>query len=876
MNIYFVGEITVKRGVLSLLVVLLLVQISAPVFAATPASIQIDSHTQSVSADQAVRFNAVVKDSSGSPINEEIIWSTSSGIIDSDGLFTPGLAGQTTITASSGNVNSTTTIDVVPGWPVGIQSGFNVTEVSVDDEIQLNATLVDRAGNPVDGDLTWRCQNGEIDHTNNTWKPDEVGNATMRIIYLELENQVIFNVVPGAPSTLDLPFGLTVQSGTTIHIQPTAKDALGNEVGISKAGELTWTAENGSISPTGVYFGSAPGVWNISVNSTSGAIGQGVIRVLPAQATGLDIEMDVTQARTGSSVILSAIRTDVLGNSGQVILPLANWTVPTGSLSMDGDSVIWTPSRIGDWTIGVNDQGFSATMQVNVVQGVIIGIDVLLSEDVLRSGDSIVASVSAYDAAGNHRAVDGAWTIASELGPEDQGGWMQLRPGATGNYSISATWFDNETQTVHDVESILNIIPGELARIVLPESGTRVPSDGVLNLQPIFEDEFENIVDDVLVTWIVDDVDLTMEIRLAGEKWAPSSLGMHEIRAMAQGVFAITDVEVIAGTARHISTDYDDGIQVDSGETVEIQISTADVHGNLALASSVDFDYDDPQGEISPSSKGDGYWIIEGGEAGEWNLRIQTGSATLDVMVTVSPGQPVRLLAEIPEQNPEEGSEMIIRIYAIDQAGNRIDVPSDDVEIKCTVGSTKHISGDTYEVSVDQAGQSQSCNAYWNDLVAQRFFDVDAVLFGGGLGDSNTALTMVSIIIFLFIAIMLVLIRKMKSDKEDADYWEDDDLDEFEDEDEVEEIQSNDVAKTTPEKEQAKHVPEVAAKQDTEVVQEESKEQLRARLAAEAKRTGVMQAAPGTEQGKTGWYIDSSGELTSWLVSDSGEWTRMS
>ena len=219
----------------------------------------------------------------------------------------------------------------------------------------------------------------------------------MRIIYLELENQVIFNVVPGAPSTLDLPFGLTVQSGTTIHIQPTAKDALGNEVGISKAGELTWTAENGSISPTGVYFGSAPGVWNISVNSTSGAIGQGVIRVLPAQATGLDIEMDVTQARTGSSVILSAIRTDVLGNSGQVILPLANWTVPTGSLSMDGDSVIWTPSRIGDWTIGVNDQGFSATMQVNVVQGVIIGIDVLLSEDVLRSGDSIVASVSAYD-----------------------------------------------------------------------------------------------------------------------------------------------------------------------------------------------------------------------------------------------------------------------------------------------------------------------------------------------------------------------------------------------------------------------------------------------------------------------------------------------
>jgi len=71
----------------------------------------------------------------------------------------------------------------------------------------------------------------------------------------------------------------------------------------------------------------------------------------------------------------------------------------------------------------------------------------------------------------------------------------------------------------------------------------------------------------------------------------------------------------------------------------------------------------------------------------------------------------------------------------------------------------------------------------------------------------------------------------------------------------------------------------VVAKEE-EVVEDDSdkksKEQLRQHLADEAKRTGVMQAAPGTEQGKTGWYIDSSGELTSWLVTESGEWTRMS
>ncbi|MBA4695425.1 MAG: hypothetical protein H2066_06190 [Candidatus Poseidoniales archaeon] len=839
-------------------------QIASPVIAATPASIQIDSHSQSISADQAIRFTAVVKDSSGSPINEPINWSASSGSIDSDGLFTPGKAGQTIITATSGGVNSTSSINVTPGWPVGIQSGFNVTEISVDDEIDLNATLVDRAGNPVDGELTWRCQNGEIDYLNKTWSPDEVGNATMRIIYMELEIQVIFNVIPGTPNSLQIPFGLTVQSGTTFHIIPTAQDSYGNEVGISKAGELTWSVENGSISPTGVYFAGAPGIWNVSVNSTSGANGTGTIRVLPAQATGLSVTMDVSQARTGSPVVLSAIRTDVLGNSGEVVLPLANWTVPTGSLAMEGDSVVWIPSKTGDWTIGVSDQGFSATMQVNVIHGIIIGIDVMLSENVLRSGDSIVASISAYDAAGNHRSVNGAWEIDDELMAEDKGDWMQLRPSAMGEFSISATWFDNETQTVHEVEKIVSITYGELARIILPESGTRVPSDGVLNLQPIFEDEFGNTVDEVMVTWIIDGVDMTMEIRLADDKWAPTSLGMHEIRAMAQGVFAITDVEVIAGTARHIVTDRDSGVIVNSGEQVEITISTLDVHGNIALASSVDFEFDDPQGIVSPSSKGDGYWIIEGGETGEWNLRIKTGSATLDIPVSVSYGEAVRLLAEIPEQNPEEGSKMIVRIYAIDQAGNRVDVPADEVKIQCTVGSAKHIAEDTYEISIDEAGQSQSCNIYWGELVAQRFFDVDAVLFGGGLGNSNTALTMVSIIIFLFLAIMFVLIRRLKSEESDDDYWED----ELEEEPEEDDLDAD--------LEIANDEPETPIEQKEEVKVEESKEELRARLAEEAKRTGVMQAAPGTEQGKTGWYIDSDGQLTSWLVSESGEWTRMS
>ena len=77
----------------------------------------------------------------------------------------------------------------------------------------------------------------------------------------------------------------------------------------------------------------------------------------------------------------------------------------------------------------------------------------------------------------------------------------------------------------------------------------------------------------------MDSVDTTMEIRLAGNKWAPSKLGMHEIKATSQGVFAITDVEVIAGTPDYYQQTMT-GIEVNSGK-FEITVSTRDVHETL-------------------------------------------------------------------------------------------------------------------------------------------------------------------------------------------------------------------------------------------------------------------------------------------------------
>ena len=50
---------------------------------------------------------------------------------------------------------------------------------------------------------------------------------------------------------------------------------------------------------------------------------------------------------------------------------------------------------------------------------------------------------------------------------------------------------------------------------------------------------------------------------------------------------------------------------------------------------------------------------------------------------------------------------------------------------------------------------------------------------------------------------------------------------------------------------------------------------LRQQLATKARQIGVMQAAPGTNQGETGWYVDASTEVQYWNVASDGSWTRV-
>ena len=216
----------------------------------------------------------------------------------------------------------------------------------------------------------------------------------------------------------------------------------------------------------------------------------------------------------------------------------------------------------------------------------------------------------------------------------------------------------------------------------------------------------------------------------------------------------------------------------------------------------------------------------------------------------------------------QQGDYALLRIYGVDGEGNTVKVEPENTTISCTSGSTEFITGDTWEIEISKSGLDRSCTITWNGLITQYFFDVESVLFGGAVGSTNTAMSLAGFLLGLVLITLIVLVRRAKSiddedwieDEFDRDYYDDDDYedDDYEDDDYEDEVteDSNDSSQ------------EDSSKFNLSDAQKKQ-------LAADASRLGVMQAAPGTEQGSSGWYVDVSEEVQYWDVGTDGSWTRV-
>ena len=846
---------------------------SLPVAAAGPAAqVVITTPSTSISSDGVLQLDATIYDALNNVVQGEITWSSTNGTIEEGGLFFPWSAGQVTIRAEHAGFNDTVVLTVEAGWGQSIEINTTASP-KAKQPFQLQADLLDSHGNPRSGQgVVWSVDGEYVGQGQPLWTPPTLGLYEVIARFNQMEQQVTMEAIAGDPFEFIFEENLVIRSGFGVKLTPVLVDSFGQEMNDTIAGMKAWTAENGSITSEGYFFASAPGFWNISVRAGS-VFGNGTIRVIPADAAIVSIQIvpERTTYQSGEVYRLDAVRTDSSGYTSPVPVPIGNWSVGNGAVAQVGDEVHWTPGKVGSFTMEVVDSEIVASKAVSVTHGSAVSTQLVASLPRLSAGLQVALVHEATDAFGNIWQVDGNISKISndQSTIEIFSSYATFTPKLTEAIHFSATYFDNSTGILHQSEYQESVEAGRLAFIILPESGTEIKADSYLQFNPTFTDSYGNTIAFVAVNWTIDGVDMTLDLLMSDGKWYPTEVGEHEIRANADGVFAAVRINVITGSENTLATDAGDSLRITAGVPSDLYVEIVDVHGNVAPAEEVQL-VESGFISIEPSATGRGYWQLDGVTSGTYEVELQQGNASIILPLTIVPGNPVRVLTSVSNESLSQGEVTLLMVWAEDSQGNRVEVVPDQTSITCSSGKASHVKSDTWEIELEEAGTDRSCTVAWSGLISQQFYDVESVLLGGALGSTNTAMSIGLVLLLMIFAVLIVLIRRGSSKEEEWDEYDD----EYEYEDEYEDDEEDDESSpelSAPMEQEAQIAPQTTSSESAPTIEDA----LRQELAVKATQIGVMQAAPGTNQGETGWYVDASTELQQWNVASDGSWSRL-
>jgi len=826
----------------------------------TPDRVVIDSPPTSVSADEVVAFEAIIYDPVNNVVAGDIHWSASNGSISDDGLFYPWSAGLVEITAEHNGLVARHNVSVEAGVPTSIE--ITRSSLGVLEPTTLTADVLDGRGNRMPGPATmvWDIDGVYAGLGEPTWTAEELGDVSARVRFNQLEARATITVTAGAPYAFVFEQPLMVRAGTIQAITPSLVDINGYEMPLSAVGPLAWFAENGSFNAQGEYLATNTGKWLITVSSGN-ITGSGTLQVIPgdAVASTLKVANEPETYMAGESYELVFERRDANGYIGFVSPSIHALTASSGGLSVDDEGrVFWNPSGIGQATITGMDGTVSTMLELDVMHGRAIDLAFQLEPRQPSAGEQIVLQLVAEDVKGNRWVVDGNITMGMGASDEltNEVTYSLIQAQSARSWKFDGSWFDNTTGAMFTADVSFDVHPGRLAFIELEGEGSRVPADGSLDLNPMFFDAYGNELEPIALNWSLNGDDITLEMLLNGGRWTATSVGGHELRVNADGVFATVRLTVVAGNAHGLITDADEGLVVNAGQPHDLFIQVVDVHGNIAESTSVTSSLNTSLGELEASPTGLGYWQFTGKQVGTYELVLEDEGAAHTIPLTIEAGSPVRIQATMSRDGIAEGDVVLLNAFATDVYGNTLSIPKANTSVSCTAGPASFVTNGTWEVAVENGGTDRSCTVRWSGLLAQTFYDVDEVLLGGAVGSTNTAMTMAAVLLFLLLAVLITLTRKAAEVSKEG--WVEDAFDDDgDDEDEEDELRGSAVQDDTPLHE--RHGLTL--------------ESMKA-LAEEAGKVGVMQATPSTTQGQTGWYVDVSEELQYWEVTPDGEWIR--
>ncbi|HWZ57436.1 MAG TPA: Ig-like domain-containing protein [Gemmatimonadaceae bacterium] len=363
--------------------------------------------TDTIQIGDTVTIAAQPQSANGSPIaGVTLFWSTSAaGIatVNQSGHVTAVDSGTAVIAASASGVSASATIVVTHKNVASITLAPASSNLFVNQNVQLAATLKDSSGNVLTGrPITWTSSNtaaATVDQAGFVLAV-AVGSATITAKSGGATGTASITVsnVPVASITIT-PAAPTVIVGQTTTLTATAKDAGGN---VLTGRPVSWTSATTAVATidpaTGVVTGVAAGTSIIT--ATSGGISAHVtVTVQNPPASSVVISPSVANLLVGQTLQLTATVTDASGNpiTGAVV----TYTSGTPAIASVTTSGLVTGVGVGTALITGKSGTATGAAAVTVAVVPVKTVTITPSLDTLTAGSQVQLTATTLDSAGN-------------------------------------------------------------------------------------------------------------------------------------------------------------------------------------------------------------------------------------------------------------------------------------------------------------------------------------------------------------------------------------------------------------------------------------------------------------------------------------------
>ena len=579
-----------------------------------------------ISLGETVQLSAKVLDGNGQPVEGAVVdWQSSDeavATVSAQGLVTAVKNGVARITATSGSASSGVDVTVMQSAGSIVIAPMEATLMSIGATVQLEATVLDGNGQPVEGAVvTWHSSEESVATVSAQGLVMAVRNGVTRIWATSgsAMSSIAAKVMQSAGSIVIEPMEATLMSlGATVQLTATVLDGNGQPI---EGAVVTWQSSDESVatvSADGLVTAVRNGTTRITATSVSATAG---IDVTVMQSAGsIVIEPDIaTLMSLGATVQLESTVLD--GNGQPVAGAVVTWQSSDDAVATVSAQGLVTAVGNGVSRITATSGSALAGIDVTVMQTA--GSIVIAPEmaTLMSLGETVQLESTVLD--GNSQPIDGAvvtWQSSDEA---------VATVNAQGLVTAVKNGVARITTTSGGATAGIDITVMQSAGsiVIAPMEATLMSIGATVQLEATVLDANRQPVEDAVVTWQSGD-EAIATVSAQGLVTSVKN-GVARITARSGSASESVDVSVMQSAGSIVIEPRMTTI-MSIGETVQLMATVLDGNGQPVAGTAVRWSSGD---ELVATVNADGLVTAVGN--GVVRITATSGSASAGIDVTV-------------------------------------------------------------------------------------------------------------------------------------------------------------------------------------------------------------------------------------------------